>query len=148
MAVNQATVSDLARRMLRPLTPAETAWAETALADAFGQILVTIPDVGTRLDDPLLEAGAPYRQVVIQVQCSMLQRVLANPEGILEETIDDHTRRLDAAISTGALYLTDGERSLLGAGTGDPEGAFSVRATPERGGRVRAWFPSVTTDIW
>lgn len=147
MAVNQATVTDLGRRMLRPLTPDETTWAETALDDAFAQIVVQLPDVARRLDDPTLAADDPYRQVVIAVQCAMLQRVLANPDGVLEETLDDHTRRLDAAVSTGALYLTDTERTLLGAGTGQPEGAASVRAMPSPY-RVPAYFPSTTTDTW
>lgn len=133
--------------MLRPLTPEETAWADTALSDAFRQILVELPDVGTALDDPLLAADAPIRQVVVQVTCAMLIRVLQNPDGVLEETIDDHTRRLDAAVSTGQLQLTDGERTLLGAGTGKPEGAFSVRAVPNPVA-VRDWFPTRTDDTW
>lgn len=148
MPTNQATVTDLGRRMLRPLTPQETSWAETALDDAFRQILITLPDVAATLDGPDLAVDAPFRQVVVAVQCSMLQRVLANPDGILEETTDDYTRRLDAAVSTGALYLTDGERALLGAGTGDPEGAFAVRAAPAWAGRPRDWFPATSTDIW
>lgn len=147
MPTNQATVTELGRRMLRPLTADETAWAGTALDDAFRQILVEIPDVGATLDDPALPSDAPYRQVVVQVTCAMLIRVLQNPDGVLEETIDDHTRRLDAALSTGQLQLTDGERALLSAGTGQPEGAFAPRAVPTVAA-VRDWFPSRTDDVW
>jgi hypothetical protein len=98
---NQATTADLSARSLRPLTPAEAAWAEVALDDAFRQILVAVPDLGDRLDDPDLPADAPLRRVVVQVTCTMLLRVLANPDGLLEETIDDHTRRLDASVRPG-----------------------------------------------
>lgn len=147
MPTNQATLTDVTQRMLRPLSAAEQAWVPTALDDAFRHIIVSLPDVGATLDSVDTPPDAPFRGVVVQVTCAMVARVLANPEGVLEETTDDHTRRLDAAISTGALYLTAGERSLLSAGTGAPEGAFGVRATPEQLDRA-AWFPTTTTDTW
>lgn len=147
MPTNQATPDALQKRMLRPLTSAESVWAQTALDDAFRQILVSIPDVGATLDGGLLPADAVYRDVVVAVTCAMVQRVLMNPDGVLEETTDDYTRRLDAAVSTGALYLTEQERALLSAGTGDPEGAFAVRPSRELPTR-EDWFPTTTTDTW
>lgn len=150
MPTNQATTDDLGRRSLRPLTPAELTWAATALDDAYRQILVRVPSLPARLDDPTLPADDPLRQVVVQVTCTMLLRVLANPDGVLEETIDDHTRRLDASVSTGALYLTDGEVALLADADGSPEGAFSVRAVPQQvvSDRPGIWFPGTSTDTW
>jgi hypothetical protein len=147
MPTNQATVTDVTRRMLRPLTTAETAWVGNVLDDAFRHIIVSLPDVGTALDSPDLPPDAPFRDVVVQVTCAMLIRVLQNPDGVLEETTDDYTRRLDAAVSTGQIQMTAAERVLLSAGTGDPEGAFSVRALPEQGWRPVLTFPQTTTDV-
>lgn len=147
MPTNQATVTDVTRRMLRPLTDAETAWVGNVLDDAFRHIIVSLPDVGAVLDSPDLPPDAPFRDVVIQVTCAMLIRVLQNPDGVLEETTDDYTRRLDAAVSTGQIQMTPAERILLSAGTGDPEGAFSVRAQPSSGGWAPVYgFPTTTTD--
>jgi hypothetical protein len=133
MAISQATTADLTSRSLRPLTTAETTWATVRLRDAFTQIIAALPSLGARLDSGVV--SDPINQLVIQVQCSMVLRVLSNPDGVLEETIDDYTRRLDAAISTGALYLTDLERSLLSATVGSSEGAFTIRpyGIPDRG---------------
>jgi hypothetical protein len=134
MAISQATQADLTSRSLRPLTPVELAWGTVRLRDAFTQIVATIPSVATRLDTGLITD--PLNQLVIQVQCSMVLRVLANPDGMLEESINggDYTRRLDAAISAGALYLSDQERGLLAGSVGSSQGAFTIRpyGTPDR----------------
>jgi hypothetical protein len=89
----------------------------------------------------------PFNQLVIQTQCAMVLRVLANPDGILEESGTTTPAVLDASVSTGALYLTDAERALLTAmgrlqrrGVLDP--AEVVRGLP------RCVVPAVTTDTW
>jgi hypothetical protein len=143
MAISQATSADLTQRSLRPLTDVEIGWGTIRLRDAFNQILTAVPSVGIRLD-----AGTvmdPFNQLVIQIQVAMVLRVLSNPDGILEETSDDYTRRLDAAVSTGALYLTDPERALLTAWDGVSDGAFTIRARP---GLWPDTFPTLTTDVW
>lgn len=147
MAINQAASSDLAARSLRPLTSTEVTWGTVRLRDAFTQILTSIPGLGVRLDAGTI--ADPINQLVIQVQCAMVLRVLANPDGVLEESGDDYTRRLDASVSTGALYLTDAERGLLSADGDGTDGAFSVRPDPVAAGIFPdAWFPSSTTDTW
>lgn len=149
MAANTATADDVSRRSLRPLSSAETAWLPTALDDAFRRIVVEVPSVAARLDDPDLPDGDPLRQVVVQVQSAMVLRVLANPDGILEESTDDYTRRLDAAVSSGALYLTDGERAYLGeaAGSGGSGGVVTTRAVPVRAYAGR-YVPATSTETW
>lgn len=149
MATSQAAVADVERRMLRPLTDAETAFVPTALDDAFQQLLVRAPGLAAKLDD---ETGVPeddpIRLVTVATQCAMVKRVLSNPDGILEETTDDYTRRLDAALSSGQIAPTDLEIETLTISLGNPEGAFSVRARPEG---PQAWqnaFPTTSTDTW
>lgn len=43
----------------------------------------------------------------------MVLRVLRNPSGLRQVTIDDFTRMIDSALSTGELYLTEREQTLL-----------------------------------
>jgi hypothetical protein len=57
----------------------------------------------------------------------MVLRVLSNPDGKLEEEGDDYRYRLDAARSTGALYVSDAELALLGAGDDQSDGAFTIK---------------------
>jgi hypothetical protein len=146
VTISPATSENLIERSLRPLTDAEIAWGAVRLDDAYLQIITAVPSVETRLAtawDSTLAA------LVVQVQCAMVLRVLANPDGVLEESGDDYTRRLDASISTGSLYLTDAERALLTVDAGGSEGAFSVRSQPASGVLFPdPWFPSVTTDTW
>jgi hypothetical protein len=123
VAVNPATSSDLVARSLRPLTPQEIVWGETRLGDAFGQLVAARPSIATRLD----AGDLPFKALVIQVLCAMVLRVLSNPNGKLEESIDDYRYRLDAAVSTGSLYATDAEIALLSAGDGASDGAFTIR---------------------
>jgi hypothetical protein len=125
MAISQAMQTDLIQRSLRPLTSTELAWGTVRLRDAFTQIITTLPTVAARVDAGVVTD--PFNQLVIQIQCSMVLRVLANPDGVLEETIDDYTRRLDAASSSGALYLTPQELTLLSTGSGSAGGAFTIR---------------------
>jgi hypothetical protein len=85
----------------------------------------------------------PFRSLVIQVQCAMVLRVMNNPEGKLEETSDDYTYRLDQAVSTGALYLSDAETLLLGS-SGGSETAFTIKragSTPDQVFTPAQWYP-------
>lgn len=137
MATSPATVQDLINRSLRPLTDTETTWGAIRLEDAYTQIVTLRPSVDTRLDD--LAATEAFRRLVVQVQCAMVLRVLNNPDGVLEEQGDDYTRRLDAAMSTGALYVTDAELQLLSAFDSMTDNAFSLRPTP---------LPVTAPDPW
>jgi hypothetical protein len=135
-----ATVDDLKNRSLRPLTPAEETVGGVLVDDAWTVILSQRPSVADRVatDDA-------FRALVVQVQCAMVLRVLRNPDGKLEEQIDDYRWRRDTATSTGALYLTDAELALLGSGEGTSDGAWTIRSTPDyrRGYWLHpdAWVP-------
>jgi hypothetical protein len=127
MATSPASSADLSVRSLRTpaLTAQELAVGETLLGDAWNIILSRVPSVAARLDasptDPLFAA------LVVQIQCAIVLRVINNPDGKLEESGDDYRYRLDASVSTGALYLSDAEAALLGNGAGMATGAFTIR---------------------
>jgi hypothetical protein len=135
-----AVLQDLTDRSLRPLSDQEQTVGGVLLEDAWNLILSQRPSAADRITD------AAFRALVVQVQCAAVLRVLRNPEGKLEEQIDDYRYRLDSATSTGALYLTDAELALLGAGDGQSDGAWSIYGsrqpavgwweTPDR------WVPS------
>jgi hypothetical protein len=80
-----------------------------------------------------------FVSLVVQIECAMVLRVLNNPEGKLQETIDDYTYRLDQSVSTGALYLSDAESSLL-TSSGGSDGAFTIR--PAGTAPDMVYFPS------
>lgn len=147
MPTSQAVLADVSRRMLRSLTDPETAFIPTALDDAFQQLLLKVPGLSATLDDQTVAIDAPVRLVTVATQCAMVKRVLSNPDGVLEETTDDYTRRLDAALSTGQLNPTDTEIETLSVASGSPDGAFSVRAMPEQPS-VWDYFPTTSTDTW
>lgn len=125
MAESPATANDLANRSLRTLSTQELIVGSVLLDDAWNVIVSKVPSVGTRLD--ATPADLIFRALVVQVQCAMVLRVLNNPDGKLEEAGDDYRYRLDQAVSTGALYLSDAEASLLGTGDGTSDGAFTIK---------------------
>lgn len=66
---------------------------------------------------PWVEAEEFPQDDIKDVMVSMIVRVLKNPDSVrtLSESIDDYTeaKTLDAAISSGELYVSDYELSLL-----------------------------------
>ena len=141
MATNPATGTDLSNRSLRTLSAQELTVGAVLLEDAWNIVVSQVPSVADRLD--ATPADAVFEALVVQVECAMVLRVLNNPSGKLEESIDDYRYRLDQAVSTGALYLSDAERSLLVAGDGASDSAFTIRPS----GRVVSdgwWTDTVT----
>lgn len=125
MATNPATEADLQSRSFRELNPSELAVGSTLLGDAWAMIVSAIPSVESRLD---AEPPQPlFRSLVVQTLCAMVLRVLNNPDGKLEERHDDYQYRLDSAVSTGALYLSDAEYGRLTEGDNVSTGAFTIR---------------------
>jgi len=141
MAANPATIDDLTARSFRTLTDQEKTVGTTLLGDAFNVIVSTVPTVADRLDATPVDAA--FKSLVVQIECAMVLRVLNNPDGKLSETIDDYTYRLDAATSTGALYLSDAELSLLSAGDDAADGAFTISPAGVTGGKT--W---TSADTW
>jgi hypothetical protein len=86
----------------------ERVWAGEKLEDAYAQLVAARPISPC---PPQSDMAVPdgFLRLVMQVQCAMVLRVLNNPDGVLEESGDDYTRRLDATVSTGELYATDSE---------------------------------------
>ncbi|MFD5916179.1 hypothetical protein ACFVYP_07035 [Kitasatospora sp. NPDC058201] len=97
-----ATLADLADRLGRDLTTAETRQATAWLDDATALILDRFPQYAT--------APTPASTAVC---CAMVLRVLRNPDGKRSEQIDDYSYTVDSARSAGELYLTEHEIETL-----------------------------------
>lgn len=138
MATNPATASDLQARSLRTLSAQELSVGATLLGDAWNIILARVPSVADRLD--ALPADLAFKALVVQVECAMVLRVLSNPDGKLEESVDDYSYRIDAALSTGALYLSDAEEDVLGIGDGLSSDAFTIKPA--------GWTDPVISSGW
>lgn len=104
-------VSDLEARW-RPLSAAESLVAQTVITDALGILTTRRPTL-----DADVTAGSVTTDNVVAVVSAMVLRVLKNPDGKSGESIDDYRYTRDAAIASGALYVSDAELRLL---TGTP----------------------------
>lgn len=131
MAANPATTADLSARSFRTLTTQELSVGGTLLGDAWAMVLTARPSVGARID--AAPADPVFVPVVKQILCAMVLRVLNNPDGKLEESQDDYRYRLDSAVSTGALYISDAELARLSDGDSVSDGAWSIRPSYGRG---------------
>lgn len=128
---NPAIVADLEARF-RPLSDTERDNAQALLDDAWAILLS---------HRPTLEAPTPpvSSDLVRAVVSAMVLRVLRNPEGIRQWSVDDASFTRDNALSAGGLYVSDEELSLLNGGSGS--GAFTIRP-------VGSAIPSYQPDPW
>lgn len=116
---NPATVADVVARW-RPLSTQETTNAQTFLDDAWVMLKRRVSDL-----EALMVDDADLTAEVVRVLATAVLRVLKNPDGKRQESIDDYSWTRDQAVSTGLLYFTDEELGDLtpdgnsGAFTGD-----------------------------
>lgn len=97
-----ATLADLEDRLGRDLTAEEERRATAWLADAEALILKPFPQYAT----------APTA-ISKKVCCAMVLRVLNNPDGKRQESLDDYSYTIDSSRSRGEVYLSDDEKEEL-----------------------------------
>lgn len=97
-----ATLADLADRLGRDLTAEEERRATAWLADASALILKPFPQYESAPTD-----------ISTKVCCAMVLRVLTNPDGKRQESIDDYSYTVDSSRSRGEVYLSDDEEDEL-----------------------------------
>jgi len=107
---NPATPADIEDRWLFDSPVPDAAKLQTWLDAAWREILRRDRTIDTRLT-----AGSLVAADVTDVVVAMTLRVLGNPEGKKQEAIDDYSWTRDAAVSAGALYVTDAELASLAA---------------------------------
>ncbi|MEU1293055.1 hypothetical protein ABZ439_11575 [Streptomyces sp. NPDC005840] len=97
-----ATLDDLADRLGRDLTAEEQRRATAWLTDAEALILSRFP-----------QYEAAPTAVAKKVCCAMVLRVLNNPDGKRQESVDDYSYTIDSSRSRGEVYLSRDEEGEL-----------------------------------
>lgn len=110
---NPAQPSDVEARW-RPLSAAEWRTAEVLLGDAWQYLLPRVQRLEQRTTT-IPPATAPDLDpaTVTGVLATMVLRVMRNPDGKRQESIDDYSWTLDNARSGGLLYATEDELATL-----------------------------------
>lgn len=86
------------------------------------------------LDDRI--AGDPDLAIVASgIAVDAVLRVLRNPDGKVQEAIDDYSYRRADAVADGVLYLTPSELAQLAPGGTTARGAFTITPGPSPAGR-------------
>jgi hypothetical protein len=110
----------------RPLSDAERVVATALLADATAMVDAKRPLLASQV-----AAGDIPASVVEAVLVQMVLRVLKNPDGKRQESIDDYAWTRDNAVASGQLYVTAEELDLLSV-SGSSASGFTI--TPSSGG--------------
>lgn len=109
---NPATTDDIEDRF-RVLTATERKNAEAYLEDAWWLLTGRLSNLEANMTAGTVKVGN-----VVRVVTAMVIRVLRNPEGKLEESIDDYRYRRDSLVSSGVLSVSDAELADLTPGAG------------------------------
>lgn len=134
---NPVTTSELAVRF-RPLVGAEEEYAQALLDDAWEILLVHKPNLDAQMAAEEVSQGA-----VSVVISSMVLRVLRNPDGVRQWSVDDYSETRDNSVAAGALYVSPDELGLLApAGTGSGA-AFTITPGNDGPGYSTALPPSL-----
>lgn len=140
-----AISTDLQNRSLRTLTAQELLVGATLLGDAWGVLTTRVSGLEARSD--AVPTDAALKALIVQVQCAMVLRVLNNPNGKMQESQDDYSYRLDSAVSTGALYVSDAEVALLSVGDAVSDGAFTISPFGAVASQPDTWYTVGTASI-
>lgn len=100
---NPASTSDLADRW-RPLSSQEETNGEVFLDDAWRMLRRKVEGI-----DDLIEDDPDFEGEVVRILCAAVLRVMKNPDGKRQESIDDYSWTRDQALSAGLLYFTADE---------------------------------------
>ena len=123
---NPATTADLVSRW-RPLSAQEDTNGTTFLEDAWRILKRRLPDLEA---DIAADGTGELAAETVRVMATAVLRVMKNPDGKRQESIDDYSWLRDKAVSAGLLYFSDDEiDELIPGGTGG-RGAFSLSLLP------------------
>lgn len=126
-----ASASDIEARW-RPLSDAQKTVVAALAGDVYRRLLARIPD----LEDRAAADPDGFGADVIQVQANAVIRVLKNPDGKRQESIDDYSWTRDRAISAGELMVLGSEWALLGVNAKRGK-AFTINTWPIHGRGVQ-----------
>lgn len=118
----------------RPLSDRQTTTAMVLLDRISAVMRRDVPSLSERV------ASDPDTAIIARgVAVDAVLRVLRNPEGKVQESLDDYAYRRSDAVADGLLYLTDAELALLspaGAAVSLPKMGTARLGSPRLGSRV------------
>lgn len=119
-----ASYLDVERVLARPLAGAEVTAAQALLQRVSALMRLEVPNLDARV-----QANPDFAVVVRGYAADAVKRVLQNPDGKVQESIDDYSYRRADAVADGVLYLTPAELAGLRAGgvVQVERGAFTIR---------------------
>jgi hypothetical protein len=101
--------TDVETSLLRVLTQSETTYVAAWLDRAERLIRSRVHDLTVRV-----QSNEDYGLVVAGIEGEMVARVFRNPEGINQEDEGNYSIRLNSAVSSGILTVSDSEWESLG----------------------------------
>jgi phage gp36-like protein len=117
-----ASLAELDARTPGGISAADEVRALAALDDASAMVRSVAGKTWTT--DGVLDDDVPH--VVVMVTCAVARRVMANPDGVEQESIDDYSYSLTNASSD--IYLTAAERAAVRAAAGK-SGIWTLQTT-------------------
>lgn len=135
-----AEPADVSARMLRALSTAETALAETLLEDAERKIRRRIPDLDDQVED--VDTGEAFLADVIAVEANVVKRVIANPSGATYMTAGPFAQSLNPKVGSGVVEILPEDWADLGIAGG----AFTI--TPHLDPPTTTYPSPFVVDSW
>lgn len=115
---NPASIADLVSRW-RPLSAQETTNGQTFLDDAWRMLKRAVEKAGGDLETLIAaDTTGDLQAEAVRVMATAVLRVMKNPDGKRQESIDDYSWQRDEAVSSGLLYFADDELDSLVPGSG------------------------------
>lgn len=125
--INRVTTQNVADTIERPLTPDEERVIPTWIDRAWRILLREVP--GLEFRNSLPDQDPEYLPIedIEDVVISMVERKVRNSDGLRTWGGDDYSQTIDAALSSGQLYVSDKERAALAPrGLAATDGAYSI----------------------
>lgn len=104
------STGDVQDRLQRPLAGVELTAALVFVSEVSAMARLAVPGL-----DAAVTANADFATVVAGRLAGAVLRVLRNPDGKIQESIDDYAYRRADAVADGSLYLSDADLAALRA---------------------------------
>lgn len=123
---NPASITDVTASIERPLTTDETRVIPTWLDKAWRELQRVVPGIPARMLLTPGTLGYLDHDGVKDVVVAMVERKVRNPEGLRTWGGDDASQTVDAALSSGQIYVSKAERESLLPQYATGDGVFSM----------------------
>lgn len=110
---NPASLADVRDSMERPLTSDEERVVPQWLDKAWRELNRVVPGIAARNALPHTEPTYLDSADLVDVLVAMVERKVRNPAGTREWRGDDYSETVDAALSSGQIYVSEQERASL-----------------------------------